>query len=189
VTAAARTPTFDELYRRIRDLPEGSRGEILDPGNLHIVMGRPGKRHRRSAQAIHIGLSGADQGTQGKGWWIEVEPEVRFGQRLLDPDLAGWRVERVPELPEENPINITPDWVCEVLSPSTAVTDVRKKLPIYASEGVPFICLVDPEVFLVQVFVPENGRPLLFATASDEETVRLPPFDLDLSPKTWWIPR
>jgi Uma2 family endonuclease len=188
VTAAVRHKTFDELYAEIRQLPEGSRGEILEPGKLH-VMGRPGKRHRRSAQALHIDLGGADQGTGGTGWWIELEPEVRFGERLFDPDLAGWRVERVPELPEENPIAVRPDWVCEVLSPSTAVSDVRVKLPVYAAAGVPFVWLVDPEIALVQVFAPEGGRPLLVATASDEERVRLPPFDLDLDPRRWWLPR
>jgi len=186
MTAAARTKSFDELYREIRDLPEGSRGEILEPGKLH-VMGRPGKRHRRAAQAIHVQLSGADQGTVGSGWWIEIEPEVRFGERLLDPDLAGWRVDRVAELPDENPIDIVPDWVCEVMSPSTAVTDVRLKLPVYARAGVSFIWYVDPENRLVQVFAPESGKPALIATASDEGTVRLPPFDLDISPQRWWI--
>lgn len=187
MTAAARTKTFDELYREIRDLPEGSRGEILEPGELHITMGRPGKRHRRAAQAINRQLGGVDQGTGGTGWWIEVEPEVRFGERMYDPDIAGWRVERVPDLPEENPIAILPDWVCEVLSPTTARTDLRKKLPGYAAAGVPHIWVVDPENRLVQVYVPVDGRPSLIATAADEETLRLPPFDLDVHPRGWWV--
>lgn len=186
MVASARLKSFEELYREIRELPEGSRGEILEPGKL-LVMGRPAKRHRRAAQAIHRQLGGVDQGTGGAGWWIEVEPEVRFGERLFDPDLAGWRVENVPELPDENPIELRPDWVCEVLSPTTAVTDLRVKLPVYASAGVPFIWIVDPEVHLVQVFVPESGRPLLLASASDENSVRLPPFDLDVEPSRWWI--
>jgi Uma2 family endonuclease len=188
MTAAARPKTFDELYAEIIRLPEGSRGEILEPGGL-TVMGRPGKRHRRAAQAIHLGLGAMDAGTGGVGWWIEVEPEVRFGERLFDPDLAGWRVERVAELPDENPIDIVPDWVCEVLSPTTAVSDVRVKLPVYAEAGVGYIWMVDPEVRLVQVFVPESSRPSLLATASDEDATRLPPCDLDVSPRRWWVPR
>ena len=168
-----------------RDVDERCAGE---PGSVH-VMGRPAKRHRRAAQAIYRALGSADEGTGGVGWWLELEPEVRFGDRLFDPDLAGWRVERVPELPEENPIEIRPDWVCEVLSPRTTVTDVRVKLPAYAAAGVPFIWLVDPGVFLVQIFVPENGRPSLVMTASDEDTTRLPPFDIDLDPRLWWIHR
>jgi hypothetical protein len=42
MTAAARGSTFDELYAEIIRLPEGSRGEILEPGTL-TVMGRPGQ--------------------------------------------------------------------------------------------------------------------------------------------------
>jgi len=187
VTAAARAKTFDELYAEIRSLPEGSRGEILEPGELHITMGRPGKRHRRAAQRINRQLAGVDHDTGGTGWWIELEPEVRFGERMFDPDIAGWRVERVPELPEENPIAILPDWVCEVLSPSTARVDLQKKLPGYAAAGVPHIWIVDPENRIVQVFTPVAGRPSLIATAADEETLRLPPFDLDVHPSTWWL--
>jgi Uma2 family endonuclease len=188
MATASRPKSFDELYREVRDLPEGMRGEVLEPGKLH-VMGRPGKRHRRAAQAIHRQLGAVDQGTGGAGWWIEIEPEVRFGERLFDPDLAGWRVERVADLPEDNPIDIRPDWACEVLSPTTAVSDVRVKLPVYAVAGVPFVWLVDPEVRLVQVFIPEGGRPCLVATAAEETSVRLPPFDLDIDPSRWWISR
>lgn len=188
MTAAARTKSFDELYAEIAALPSGSRGEILEPGRVH-VMGRPAKRHRRAAQSIYRGLEGVDAGTGGTGWWIEVEPEVRFDARLFDPDIAGWGVETLPELPEENPILVRPDWVCEVLSPTTAVTDQRIKLSVYAAAGVAHIWMVDPEVRLVQVYAPENGRPSLVATASDEDALRLPPFDLDVHPSRWWIPK
>lgn len=187
MTAAARTKSFDELYREIQDLPEGSRGEILTPGILHITMGRPGKRHRRAAQVLHFALSGRDANVGGAGWWIELEAEVRLGERLFDPDLAGWRTERVPELPEENPISVVPDWACEILSPSTARDDVRIKLPHYLRAGVPFVWIVDPIAHLIEVFAWENDKPALVAAVSDEESVRLPPFDLDLDPRRLWV--
>jgi hypothetical protein len=101
MVAIARKKSFDELYRAIRDLPEGQRGEILAPGELHVTMGRPGKKHRRAAQALYVGLASRDANVGGTGSWIELEPEVRFGERLFDPDLAGWRVDRVAELPDE----------------------------------------------------------------------------------------
>ena len=144
MVAAARRRTFDDLYQAIRDLPEGQRGEILRAGELHITMGRPGKKHRRAAQVLHVALATRDQNVGGTGWWIELEPEVRFGERLFDPDLTGWLVERAPELPEENPIAIVPDWACEVLSPSTAADDVRIKLPGYLEAGVPFVWIIEP---------------------------------------------
>jgi Uma2 family endonuclease len=187
MSGVARQKTFEELYREIQDLPEGSRGEILVPGVLHITMGRPGKRHRRAAQVLHVALAGHDQNVGGRGWWIELECEVRFGERLFDPDLAGWRSERVPELPEDNPIAIVPDCVCEVLSPSTAKDDVRTKLPHYIAAGVPHVGLIDPLAKLVQVFAPENGKPALVATASDEERIAIPPFDLELDPRRLWV--
>ncbi len=187
MSAAVRTKSFDELYREIQQLPEGSRGEILTPGILHVTMGRPGKKHRRAAQVLYVGLAGVDANVGGSGWWIELEPEVRFGERLFDPDLAGWRVEHVPEIPDENPIAIVPDWCCEVLSPTTAKDDLGTKLPHYVRAGVPYVWIVDPAANLIQVFAPENGKPALIATASDEASVRLPPFELDLDPRRLWV--
>jgi Uma2 family endonuclease len=186
MVAAAKKKGFDELYAVIRDLPEGQRGEILTPGELHITMGRPGKKHRRAAQVLHIGLASRDANVGGTGWWIELEPEVRFGERLFDPDLAGWRVERVAELPEENPIAIVPDWCCEVLSPSTAADDVRIKLPNYIQSGVPFVWIIQPVDHIVQVFGAMDGKPVLVTTASDEEAARLPPFDLPIDVRRLW---
>ena len=169
-------------------MPEGMRGEILDAGEIHVTMGRPGRGHRLAAKLLQRDLQGADRDQGGVGWWIEVEPEIRFGPRMCDPDLAGWRVERVPTLPDENPLAILPDWCCEVLSPTTARTDRKKKLPLYIAEGVRHVWIVDPEARLVEVFVPVEGKPTLIASGGDEQTLRLPPFDLDLHPAGWWLP-
>ena len=188
MVAAARRKSFDELYAIIRDLPEGQRGEILSAGELHVTMGRPGKKHRRAAQVLHVALAARDASVGGTGWWIELEPEVRFGERLFDPDLAGWRVDRVPELPDDNPISIVPDWCCEVLSPSTAAADVRVKLPGYVAAGVPFVWIIEPTLHLVQIFAGEGGKPVLVTTASDEANARLPPFDLEVDVRTLWTP-
>src|SRR4051812_41575033 len=124
---AAAVPTFEELYAQIRALPESLTGEILEPGVLR-TMSRPGKPHRRAAKHCFQSLARFDAGMGGTGWWIEVEVEIRFpGGRLLVPDLCGFRVERVPDLPDENPLTILPDWCCEVLSPNDARDDVAIK--------------------------------------------------------------
>ena len=187
MVAVARKRSFEELYAIIQDLPEGQRGEILTAGELHVTMGRPGKKHRRAAQVLHVALASRDANVGGAGWWIELEPEVRFGDRLFDPDLAGWRVERAPEIPDENPIAIVPDWACEVLSPSTAKDDVRIKLPGYVAAGVPYVWVIDPVSHLVEVFAGHDGKPVLLTTASDEEASRLPPFDLELDVRRLWV--
>jgi Uma2 family endonuclease len=188
MVAATRRESFEELYRVIRALPAGQQGEILEPGAMRITMGRPGKKHRRAAQVLYVALASADANVGGTGWWIELEPEVRFGERLFVPDLAGWRVDRVPELPEENPISIVPDWCCEILSPSTAADDVRVKLPNYIVSGVPSVWIVEPIGRTLQVFAPQEGKPVLLTTASDEAAARLPPFDLAIDVRRLWAP-
>lgn len=186
--AAAELPDFETLYRQIQALPEGVTGEIIDPGVLR-TMARPGKAHRRAHLQALDALRDRNATLGGIGWWIEVEVEVRFGQRLMVPDLCGWRVERVPELPDENPLTVVPDWCCEVLSPGSAGrVDRLKKLPRYLASGVAHVWLVDPAARLVEVYVERDGAPLRVAAAGDAEVAALPPFEglFDIAP--WWLP-
>lgn len=186
--AAATLPTFEELYEQIRALPEHLTGEIIEPGVLR-TMSRPGRRHRRAAKLCSQSLRRFDADAGGTGWWIELEAEVVFpGGRLLVPDLCGFRVERVPELPDQNPLTILPDWCCEVLSPHTARDDMTLKLPLYARVGVAWNWIVDPMRRLVEVFETISGRPALTATAKDDERVALPPFDGEFDVGSWWLP-
>lgn len=173
--APARVPSYDELYAEIERLEPGLTGEILEPGVLR-VMPRPGRPHRRAAKELARLLGGFDVEHSGRGWWFESEAEIRLGVRLVVPDLAGWRVERVPAMPDESPITIVPDWCCEVLSPSNARDDRRIKLPLYAREGVSHVWLVEPEARLVEVFETREGRATLIASAVDTDVVALPPF-------------
>jgi Uma2 family endonuclease len=180
--------TFEELYAEIERLPEGMTGEILEDGVVR-TMSRPGRRHRKAALACVDALSGVNANLRGTGWWIELEAEIRFPpSRLAVPDLAGWRVERVPDLPENNPLTVIPDWCCEVLSPRTARDDKRLKLPLYARSGVSWIWLVDPTLQLVEVYQTLNGLPTLVTTAQEAEKCVLPPFELELSLEGWWLP-
>jgi Uma2 family endonuclease len=185
---ALKLPSFEDLYAEIQAMPEGVTGEILEPGVIHKTMGRPGRPHRYSAKQALMALRRFDVDQGGAGWWIEVECEVRFGPRMLDPDLAGWRLERVPELPEDNPIAILPDWTCEILSPSTARTDRTVKLPRYAKEGVSWIWLVDPFLHTIEVYASEKGRAYLAMTAEAGDALVLPPFDRKIAVGSFWLP-
>jgi len=188
VADPARPPkSFEELYEEIRQLPEGLTGEILEPGVLR-TMSRPGKRHRRAARAHLDALSGLDANLRGTGWWIESEAEIRFSDRLAVPELSGWRVERVPELPDEDPITILPDWCCEILSRSTARDDKRIKLPLYAHSGAPWSWIVDPDLHFVEVYQTINGLPALLVTAQEDERRALPPFEIEIEFARWWLP-
>jgi hypothetical protein len=103
-TAAKRTPTFEELYREIERLPQGITGQILVAGVL-TTMSRPGSPHEHTLAHCERALDRFDRKFDGNGWWIRQEFEVRFpGDRLAVPDLAGWRSDRYPELPDDNPL-------------------------------------------------------------------------------------
>lgn len=185
---ALRIPSFDELYARIESLPQGVVGEILEPGVLR-TMSHPGRLHGRVAKKLIRLLGRFDIEDGGAGWWILIEPEIRSpGPRLAVPDLAGYRVERVAELPEENPLSILPDWCCEILSPSTARDDRTLKLPLYAQSGVGWTWLVDPELQTIEVYETVSGRPALAATARDNQTGMLPPFEESIEIAGLWLP-
>lgn len=167
------------LYERLLALPEHLTGELID-GELY-TQPRPSGRHGMS----EIGLGAAllppfHRGINGPGgWWILPEPEIHFVRDTLVivPDLAGWRRERMPELPEDHRFEVVPDWVCEILSPATAKTDRVRKLPLYAEQGVAHVWLVDPIARTLEAFALSDRRWLLIAALQDEDTVCVPPFD------------
>lgn len=81
-----------------------------------------------------------DQGRGGPGgWWILDEPETHFGDDVLVPDVAGWRRARLPSLPDAAFLSLPPNWVCEIVSPSTEQTDRLRKMRIYARESIPYL--------------------------------------------------
>ena len=182
--ASPARPSFDELYRQIAALPTGITGEVLERGVLR-TMSRPGRPHRVAALRALRGLDDFNGDLGGSGWWIEVEAEVRLlDDYLAVPDLACWRVERVPEMPDENPLTIAPDWVCEVLSPTTARDDRRLKLPLYARAGIEWIWLIDAESAQVEIYETVRRRATFaFATA---QTAALPPFERDFDVAAWF---
>src|SRR5262245_58469110 len=135
----------DELYDEYQRLPEHQHGEILN-GTLY-VMPRPSPRHSNTASALNTELGPPFQRGRGGpgGWWILFEPELQLVEKEpVVPDLAGWRVERMPELPETSYFTLAPDWVCEVLSRSTETIDRDEKLPYYAEHRVSHVWLIDP---------------------------------------------
>ncbi len=110
------------------------------------------------------------------GWWILDEPELHLGPNILVPDLAGWRRERLPAIPD-TAFFLPPDWVGEVLSPSTARVDRADKMPIYAAQGVPFLWLIDPASHTLEVFALREGHWLLEHVYQEDNLVSAPPFE------------
>lgn len=143
--------------------------------------------------------SGGD-GDRPGGWWILDEPELHLGERLgrgdpraivLVPDVAGWRRERLPRMPEGVGFETPPDWVCEVLSPGTQRFDRIEKLRLYVEAGVGHVWLVDPLARIVEVYASLDRRPLrVLGYAADTENQgepRFPPFEATpLDVGAWW---
>ncbi len=122
------------------------------------------------------------------GWWLLNEPELHFGADVIVPDQAGWRRDRVPRLPNVAAYDQAPDWVCEVVSPSTGSIDRGRKMRIYAREGVGHLWIVDPLLRLVEVYRLDGDHWLVANTFSGMEPVRMEPFDaIDLDIGRWWL--
>lgn len=120
-----RRATYDDVL----NAPEHKIAEIID-GELFISsMPVPINALAATCLGGHLGPA-FSLGRDGPGgWWILHKPELHFGEDVLVPDLVGWRRERMPEVPDVPFFTLAPDWVCEVLSPSTERLD-RKKLRI-----------------------------------------------------------
>jgi Uma2 family endonuclease len=147
---------------------------------------RPAPRHASASSGLGGLLHGPfDRGRGGPGGWrILDEPELHLGRDVLVPDLAGWRRERLPSLPETAYFPLAPDWICEVVSPSTASMDRVKKLGIYAREGVRHAWIVDPLARTLEVLRLEAAHWIILATAAAQDVARAEPFDaleIDLS--------
>lgn len=172
-------------------LPPELKGEIID-GELY-VQPRPRARHARVEGVILVSTQGPyDLGQGGPGgWWILPEPGIELpGSPEFSPDVAGWRRERLLELPETEPIRVVPDWVCEVLSPGTRGYDFIKKRPFYARNGVGWLWYVDVEARSISVSQLRDGEWVEVAVHGDDERVRLQPFpDVELDLALWWLSR
>jgi Uma2 family endonuclease len=179
-------------YEDIEELPLGWVGEILE--DELFAHPRPAAAHLQVASRLGILLGRHFEEGVGSlgGWWILDEPELHFGRDVVVPDLAGWRRERLPFHPGSSPpfITLAPDWVCEVLSPSTASVDRGRKMPVYQREGVSSAWIIDPRKCTLEVFHLGHGGWQLAACHVGNTVVRAEPYEavpLDLG--LLWSPR
>ena len=168
-------------YADIEALPDHVVGEII-AGEL-VVSPRPAPLHTHAASVLGgfiVGPFGRGAGGPG-GWRIEFEPELRLGVDPefdpIVPDFAGWRRETMPSLPTTAWFGIAPDWVCEVLSPSTAAVDRAEKMPFYARARVGHAWLVDPILTTLEVYRLDGESWRMVKTYRGDVTIRAEPFE------------
>jgi Uma2 family endonuclease len=180
VDAARRRATYEDVLAA----PEHMIAEVID-GELHL-QSRPSGRHSAVASALGEELGPPfKRGRGGPGGWLILdEPELHLEDDIVVPDLAGWRRERLGRVGSEAFFVTPPDWICEVLSPSTEKRDRAAKLTIYARSGVANASLINPVQRTLEVLRLVTEKWLTLAVHQDDERVRAEPFDaieLDLS--------
>ncbi|MCG8555662.1 MAG: Uma2 family endonuclease [Proteobacteria bacterium] len=180
-------------YADLLDLPDEQRAEVL-AGRIATAPA-PLPRHSKVQGAARRFLGGPfddDDGRGGPGgWWIFVEVDVQLTPHdVVRPDLAGWRRERLQSPGSMRPITVAPDWVCEVVSRSTASRDRVTKRTLYARAGIAHYWIIDPDARVLEALQLENRAWIETGAYDDTSTARIPPFEaIELEVGRLFLPR
>ena len=182
-----RRATYEDLLR----VPDTMVAEIVD-GEL-VVSPRPATPHAFAATEMAADLLPPFHGGEARsgpgGWWILPEPELHFADDVLVPDLAAWRCGRMPVVPDAPAISLAPDWLCEILSPSSVHHDRIAKMRCYAREGVASVWIVDPIARTLESLRLEGARWTVVSSHGGDETARVEPFAaVEIRLGRWWLP-
>lgn len=172
--AARKLKTYEDLLA----IPEEVRAELLAGEIVAQPSGLP--KHGRVQLAMGRFIAGPFDGDVDgpDGWWILQEIDIRFTRHdVTRPDLAGWRRSRLVDPEDVRPIDVVPDWICEVLSPSNARHDRVFKARLYAEHGVPYYWLIDPAERTLEAYVLRDSQWLRAGAWDDTEVARVPPFE------------
>ena len=184
--AARKLATYEDLLA----LPEDVRAEVI--GGQIVVTPSPLPEHgwiqlsvgRTIGGPFDVGGFGGGRTGPG-GWWILAEVDVRLSPHdIVRPDVAGWRRQRLPDPWGKRPIDVVPDWVCEILSPATARYDRGPKMRLYVEHGVGHCWLIDPTLRTLEAYAAEpdaegRRRWVRLGCWAEDDEVRLPPFEAE----------
>jgi Uma2 family endonuclease len=141
------------------------------------------------AATLCTAFQGSDPEASPGGWRILFEPELHLADDVLVPDLAAWRCERMPAIPDVVGFTLVPDWLCEIVSPSSGRHDRVVKMRRYALHGVASVWLVDPLARTLESFRLDGGRWTVATSHGGDEVVRVAPFDgVEVRLTRWWMP-
>ena len=154
---------FRRVEARLAVEPETVHAEIVS--GVYLMSPRPRGRHGAAQGNLFAELR-ARFGASAEGglppdWLFIIEPEIsseRTFSRVV-PDVAGWRRSGSgwPDL-DTTPITLIPDWVAEVLSPSTEGSDRTEKAAACGALGVGWLWLLDTDRRTVETFANVRGR-------------------------------
>ena len=168
--------TVPATYQDVLNAPPHMVAEIV--GGKLYTHPRPAPLHAIASSGLGSRISNPFHFGDGGpgGWWIIDEPELHLSEDIVVPDIAGWRRVRMPEIPTTAYFTLVPDWICEVLSPSTRKLDLGGKSAVYAREGVRHLWLVDPDNRSLEAFRLYETQWVLIDNLFDDARVSLPPF-------------
>jgi Uma2 family endonuclease len=163
-------------------IPEEQRAELID-GRI-VYQGMPGPIHGRAQTRIAGPLSGAYDrrpggGASPGGWWFSLEVDMDIAGLGCRPDILAWRRDKQPKLPEPDArglVTAAPDWICEVLSRSTAPVDMGGKRLGYHRAGVAYYWIADPVNRTLTVLEWTAAGYLVALVAGCGDKVRAEPF-------------
>lgn len=173
-------PRRPATYEDLLAVPEDTKAEII-AGALEVLPS-PLPRHANAQRALGRFLGGPfhdDDGQGGPGgWWLLPEVDVRLSPHdIVRPDMAGWRRPRLPDPWNARPIDVVPDWICEIASPSNARRDRIVKARLYGTARVSHLWLLDPEARVLEALVRDADRWVEAGRFGDGDVARIPPFD------------
>lgn len=175
-------------YQDVLDAPEHTVAEVL-AGELELSP-RPSGAHALSATELLTDLNvafGRGRGGPG-GWRFLIEPELHLGDSIVVPDLAGYRTPRPAEGFQVAHFVSAPDWVCEIVSPSTVRVDRLRKLPLYLAHGVQHAWLLDPIARVLEVYAATSEGWRVHGPYGGDRA-RVEPFaELELDLSALWPP-
>ena len=180
-------------YADLLALPEGVRAELLSGSIVTEPAPLPEHAHVQRRLGVEVGSPYQDEHGRGGpgGWWIllEIDVEIAPGE-IVHPDVSGWRRERLPHPGGVRPIGTGPDWVCEVLSPTSGGRDRVYKRALYARTGVGHYWLIDPEVRVLEALELREGRWLEIGAYGEADRARIAPFaDVEIEVGRLFLPR
>lgn len=173
-----RTTTAAELYAMGGDAPfELIQGELIrvSPAAIkanYVLVTLIGELHA-FVRPRGLGRLSVGEG----GYLLEMNPDT-----VVAPDIGFVRRERLPDpIPDRGYMEVCPDLIVEVISPTDERGEIQRKQALYERVGVPVVWWVDPRREIASVYVQGNAVEIIDRNGRLDGGSLLPGFSLLLS--------